>query len=133
LTHFEAKEAALEGTKAEIIVRRYSYAFKQKVVSEIERGQLTLPDAERLYDIGGHGTITTWLKKLGKSHLLPRVVRIEMQDEVSKVKQQGKKIQALQAALSDAHLKILELEATLAVLGNKPEDKKKDSTKSSTT
>lgn len=45
---------------------RYSLAFKQKVVSEIESGQLSIGEAQHLYDIRGHETIQKWIGKLGK-------------------------------------------------------------------
>lgn len=96
--------------------RRYSSAFIRNVVDEIERGQLSISQARRLYDIGGTTTIQKWLKRFGKQHLLTRIVRVEMKDEVSRLKAQEKKIQELQAALSDAHLKILVLESTVSVL-----------------
>ena len=50
------------------IVIRYSTAFKQKVVSEIESGQITVAQARKVYDIRGGETIPRWIKKLGKNH-----------------------------------------------------------------
>ena len=67
--------------KGQRIFNRYSLGFKQKVVSEIETGELTLGDAQRIYDIRGSDTIQNWMRKLGKNHLLNKVVRIEMKDE----------------------------------------------------
>lgn len=95
---------------------RYSRAFKQKVVEEIESGKLTIAKAQRVYDIRGGETIQKWIKLLGKTHLLHRIVRIEMKDEHDKIKEQKKKLEQLQAALSDAHLKILMLESTITVM-----------------
>ena len=100
-------------------IRRYSMAFQQKVVSEIEGGTLTRAEAKRLYDIHGSETITKWLRKRGKNHLLTRVVRIQMADETSTVKHLEKEKQRLESALAQAHLKILTLEATLEVLEEK--------------
>jgi transposase-like protein len=100
-------------------VLRYSMAFQQKVVSEIEAGTLTISQAQRLYDIRGAETIPAWLRKRSKNHLLTRVVRVQMADEVSKVKQLEKEKQRLESALAQAHLKILTLESTLEVLEEK--------------
>lgn len=100
-------------------IRRYSMAFQQKVVSEIEGGTLTRAEAKRLYDIHGSETITKWLRKRGKNHLLARVVRVQMADETSTVKHLEKEKQRLESALAQAHLKILTLEATLEVLEEK--------------
>jgi len=52
------------------IIRRYSIAFKQKVVSEIESGKLNVSQAQKLYDITGAQTIQNWICKFGKNHLL---------------------------------------------------------------
>jgi len=38
--------------------KRYSTAFKRKVVREVETGHLSVQDARRLYDIGGGSTST---------------------------------------------------------------------------
>lgn len=100
-------------------IRRYSMAFQQKVVSEIEAGTLTITQAQQLYDIRGAETIPAWLRKRSKNHLLTRVVRIQMADETSKVKQLEREKQRLESALAQAHLKILTLESTLEVLEEK--------------
>ncbi|MBC8186539.1 transposase [candidate division KSB1 bacterium] len=65
---------------------RYSKAFQQKVVTEIESGKITIGEARKIYDIGGGSTIPYWIKKLGKNHLLAKVVRIEMKDEKDRIK-----------------------------------------------
>jgi transposase-like protein len=96
------------------IIKRYSEAFKHKVVNEIESGQLTIAQATKLYGIGG-STIHQWLKKLGKNHLLAKVVRIEMANELDRLKALEKEKQALEHALAQAQLKILKLESDLAV------------------
>ena len=95
------------------IVIRYSQAFKQKVVSEIESGKITVAEARKIYDITGIGTIENWIKKLGKNHLLTKVVRIEMKDEHDKIKQLERHQQQLESALAQAHLKIICLESLL--------------------
>lgn len=92
---------------------RYSLAFKQKVVREIESGQISLEKVRKKYDIGGGSTIQSWLKKFGKNHLLAKVVRVEMKDETDKLKQQAQQIQQLESALAKAHLKTICLESLL--------------------
>ncbi len=100
-------------------IRRYSLAFQQKVVSEIEAGTLNIAQAQRLNDIRGAETITAWLRKMRKNHLLTQIVRVQMSDETSKVKQLEKDKQRLESALAQAHLRILTLESTLEVLEEK--------------
>ena len=94
-------------------INRYSAAFKQKVVSEIESGKLTIAQARRIYDINGTGTIHYWIRKLGKNHLIHKIVRIEMPDERDKIKELERQKQHLESALAQAHLKILSLESTI--------------------
>ena len=96
--------------------KRYSLSFRQKVVDEIERGKLTVYQARHLYDIGGGGTIQNWIKKFGRLHLLNKVVRIEMKDEVSKLKQLEKKNKELESALANAHLKLITYESLIEVV-----------------
>jgi transposase len=95
------------------IFLRYSYAFKQKVVSEIESGKLTLSEAQRIYDIKGCGTIPSWLKKLGRGDLMNKVVRIEMKEEKDKTRELERQKRELESALAQAHLKNICLESLI--------------------
>ena len=100
----------MSGTR---IVKRYSLAFKQKVISEIESGKLTIAEARKIYDITGTHTIQYWINKFGKNHLLAKVVRIEMKDEKDKIKELERQKKQLESALAQAHLKIISLESML--------------------
>lgn len=91
----------------------YSTAFKLKVISEIESGQLSIEQARKIYNIGGSSTITKWIQKFGKNHLLGRIVRIEMPDEIDQLKRLQKEKAELESALAKAHLKILSLESII--------------------
>ena len=92
---------------------RYSLAFKQKVVSEIESGKFRLSQVRRIYDIGGGGTVYQWLRKLGKGHLIDKIIRIEMKDEKDKLKELQQKNHQLESALAQTQLKLLMSEALL--------------------
>lgn len=105
--------------KGQRIIRRYSSTFKHKIVKEIENGKLSISEARSLYDIKGEQTIQRWIKRLGKNHLLNKVVRIEMKDEPNKVKELENEKKALESALAQAHLKILTLESSIEVLEEK--------------
>lgn len=111
-------------------ILRYSEAFRQKVVSEIENGKLTVSEAQKLYDIRGGETIQSWIKKLGKSHLLNKVVHIQMRDEMDKIKELEKQKRELESALAQAHLKIITLESSVKVLEEKSGVKLKKKTNS---
>ena len=92
---------------------RYSLAFKQKVVSEIESGHITVADAKRIYDINGAGTIYRWVRQLGKNHLIKKVIRVEMKDEKDKLKELERKNRELESALAQSHLKNIVLESVI--------------------
>ena len=94
---------------------QYSHAFKQKVVGEIESGKITRNAAKELYGIKGSSTINYWIKKMGKNHLLNKVVRIELKDEPSKLKELKEHTRELEKALADAHLKLLAYETYIEV------------------
>ena len=91
---------------------RYSAAFKQKVVTEIEEGVNTVADAERIYGVT-RATIYVWLRRFGKEHLINRTVRVQMRGEADRIKDLEKEKQKLETALAQAHLKILTLESTI--------------------
>ena len=97
------------------VLYRYSSAFKQKVVSEIESGELTIAEAQRLYGINGATTIQSWIRKLGKNHLLSRIVRIEMKDEKDRIKELEKQINELESALAKTQIKNIALESLVEV------------------
>lgn len=110
------------------ITLRYSDAFKLKVVNEIERGKLTVYQASRLYEINGAPTIYQWLRKYGKSDLIRKVVRIEMKDEKSIIKQKEERIRELESALSSLALHNICLQSYVDVVNeNISEEEKKTS------
>ncbi len=96
-------------------IKRYSIAFQQKVVCEIESGELRIGDARRLYDITGSETIQKWIRKFGKNHLLNKVVRIEMKDEKDRIKELEKKVRQLESALANEHIKNVVLESLVEI------------------
>ena len=91
---------------------RYSLAFKQKVITEIEDRIYNISEASRVYKVSTK-SIYNWLKEFGKDHLINRIVRIEMRDEADRIKSLEKEKQELEKALAHAHLKILVLESTI--------------------
>lgn len=99
------------------VVHRYSFAFKQKVVEEIESGKFTATAARKFYDIRGKSTIDQWLKAMGKNHLRAKVVRIEMNDEKDIIKELKRQKKELESALAQEHLKNLVLESLVEAAG----------------
>jgi transposase-like protein len=116
------------------ITKKYSSAFKHKVVSEIEAGKFTMHSARKFYDIHGGDTIQSWIRKHGKTHLLTEVVMTTVKSEKNREKALQERVALLEKALADAHLKIFVLESTVSVLEqNTPGEKKSVVTKSSKT
>ncbi len=95
------------------ITYKYSIAFKQKVISEIESGKLTIAEARKIYDIKSSPTIYEWLRKYGKNHLIKKVVHVEMKDEKDKLKELEYQKRELESALAQSHLKNLCLKALI--------------------
>lgn len=94
---------------------KYSEAFKMTVVKEIEKGRLNKSQAMEKYGIRGSETITRWLKKFGKNHLLGKVVRIEMEDELSEIKRLKKEKKELESALAQTQMEVLALESLVEI------------------
>ena len=91
---------------------RYSLAFKQKVIIEVEDGIYNILEASQVYKVSTK-SIYNWLKAFGKDHLINKIVRIEMRGEADRIKELEKEKQKLEAALAQAHLKIIALESTI--------------------
>lgn len=92
---------------------RYSVAFQQKVVFEIESGKYSISQARKIYGIGGGNTVYDWLRKFGQGHLIEKIIRVEMKGEKDKLKALEKKNRELESALAQAHLKLICFESLL--------------------
>jgi len=92
--------------------RRYSEAFKLQVVSELESGKLgNIAEANRRYGITGAETVRGWIRKYGKEHLLPRIIRVETPNEKDRVKELQKENERLKRTLADTHMKAVLFES----------------------
>ena len=95
---------------------RYSEAFKQQVISELEAGKFAGPKAAaRAYGIRGGGTINGWLRKYARSDLMPRRVTITTMAEQDETKALKERVRELEKALADTHMKELLGEAYLEI------------------
>jgi len=84
----------------QVEIIRYSMSFKQQVIRELESGRFSgLEAAREHYGILGTATIQSWLRRYGKNHLCPKVVRIEMPNEKDQIKELKKQIRQLTEAL----------------------------------
>jgi len=91
--------------------RDYTLGFKLSVVSQVEKGDMTYKQAQKIYGIQGRSTVLVWLRKHGKldwshprlhTHIMPFSKETPAQ-----------KIKRLEKELADEKLKNLILEKTI--------------------
>ncbi len=111
----------------EKVLRRYSIAFKQAIVAEVESGKYTVLEIARLHGVG-YGAVYKWLKRYGSADSQTRIVRVEMPNERNRLQELEKQKRALEKALANAQVKIMTLEATIEVLEEKAGQKLKKKT-----
>jgi transposase-like protein len=80
---------------------RYSFCFKQSVVSSIEDGGLSIEQARSKYGIGGSTTIQKWLVQFGKNHLLNKVVMVQTISERDELKRLKAELSALKVQYAE--------------------------------
>lgn len=98
-------------------IYRYSEAFKQQVISDIESGRFrSANEAKEAYGIGGTRTVHNWIRAYGRGELLKKVVRVEKPGEPSELKRMKERIRDLESALSDAYIEKLLAESGLEIL-----------------
>jgi transposase-like protein len=84
----------------ERLIARYSQAFKRQVVDDIESGRFSsFAAASAHHGIAGAQTVRNWVARLGKNHLLAKVVRVEKPDEANQLLQLRRQVEQLQKAL----------------------------------
>ena len=65
---------------------RYSESFKQKVVNEISKGKfISCGEASQAYGISGSCTVRAWVKKYGRTDLLPKVIKVETENDIDEI------------------------------------------------
>lgn len=85
-------------------VVRYSEAFKQQVVEELEAGRFGSPyEASQAYGVD-QSTVKRWARQYGRAHLLRKVVRVAKPDEPGEIKRLKDRVRRLEAALADSHM-----------------------------
>jgi transposase-like protein len=95
---------------------RYSEAFKQQVVSEVASGKYAgLAEAARAYGIKGTMTVGAWLRRYGRTDLMPRRVTITSMNEQDEKKALKQRVRELERALADTHMKGLLGDAYLQI------------------
>lgn len=84
--------------------RRFTRAFKMKVMEEIRDGRFTSAhQAGRMYGIQPR-VVYRWLDQLGFSHLRQTVMEVKTMDEIDEVKILRKQVKELKMALAEETL-----------------------------
>jgi transposase-like protein len=117
------KDETMEGQEKK--GKRYSLSFILEVITEVERGKISIVKAQNKYGIGGNNTIQKWIKKYGR--LGDNKEAEAMKEQEIQIEKLKKEKQELESALAKAHLKIMSLETLVEVY---QEDKEKGIKKS---
>jgi transposase-like protein len=97
--------------KAEGVSKRYSVAFKKKVVQELDKGLLNMVELRAKYGIGGKSSISKWSKQYGNLRFTEKALAgVPMKDRSKQ------RIKELERQLSDAKLKVEAYEMLIEVI-----------------
>lgn len=96
-------------------IKRYSDAFRRQVVAEYEDGA-TISQLQKKYGITGGQTIQTWIKKYAREGLRHDLVRIQIADEINRIKELEGQVQELEQALGRVMLDKIKLESIVEEL-----------------
>ena len=97
------------------VLIRYSEAFKQEVVAEIESGRMNGHQAGKRYGISSQ-IISYWLRRMGKLDSLPKLIRVEKPDERDRIKELERQVKELKNALADTQVRYLIAESQLEIV-----------------
>lgn len=104
--------------KNDRITRRYSEAFKLKILDELSTGKYTKRQLGKLYGINP-STINEWIKKYERKDLMNTRVTVKTKDEISRIKELQKEIKVLKELLLKKDLEGLVSDAYLEVAAEK--------------
>lgn len=100
--------------KNEQVTRRYSEAFKLKILAELSSGKYSKRELGRIYGLC-HSTINEWIKKYDRKDLMNTRIMVENQDEISRIKALQKENEQLKNLLIKKDLEKVVLDSYLEV------------------
>lgn len=98
--------------KNEFVTRRYSEAFKLKILSELSTGKYSKRELGNIYGID-RNTINVWIKKYDRKDLMNTRIMVENLDEISRIKALQNEIEQLKKLLIKKDIDHLVLESYL--------------------
>lgn len=84
--------------KNEFVTRRYSEAFKLKILAELSTGKYSKRELGNIYGID-RNTINVWIKKYDRKDLMNTRIMVENLDEISRIKALQNEIEQLKKLL----------------------------------
>jgi transposase-like protein len=100
--------------KNEFVTRRYSEAFKLKILSELSTGKYSKRELGNIYGID-RNTINVWIKKYDRKDLMNTRIMVENLDEISRIKALQNEIEQLKKLLIKKDIDQLVIESYLKV------------------
>jgi transposase len=91
-------------------VSKYSESFKMTVVSEVLTGYISETGAQKKYGIGGHCTISKWIKKYGSNKEIKQIIKVRMPNDKTKIKELQTRLHKLEHLVTDLQLEKRALE-----------------------
>ena len=104
--------------KNDRVTRRYSEAFKLKILSELSTGKHNKYQLGKLYGIEPTN-INEWIKKYDRKDLMSTRVMVETKDKISRIKSLQKEIEQLKKLIPKKDLDQMVDESYLKVAANK--------------
>lgn len=100
--------------KNEFVTRRYSEAFKLKILAELSTGKYSKRELGNIYGID-RNTINVWIKKYDRKDLMNTRIMVENLDEISRIKALQNEIEQLKKLLIKKDIDHLVVESYLKV------------------
>lgn len=100
--------------KIQQVTRRYSEAFKLKILAELSTGKYSKRELGKIYGVDP-STFNEWIRKYDRKDLMNTRIMVENLDEMSRIKALQKEIEQLKRLLLKKDLDQLVLESYLKV------------------
>ena len=104
--------------KNDKVIRRYSESFKLKILDELTTGKLNKNQLGKLYGINPT-TINEWIRKYERKDLMNTRIKVETEDEITRITELQKEIEQLKKLLLKKDLDAMVEESYLEVAAEK--------------
>ncbi|NBC56954.1 MAG: transposase [Bacteroidetes bacterium] len=104
--------------KNDKVIRRYSEAFKLKILDELSTGNYTKSQLGKTYGINPT-TINEWIRKYERKDLMNTRIMIETKDEITRIKALQKEIEQLKKLLLKKDMESMVTDSYLEVSAEK--------------